>query len=392
MNRAAAYDTRVFSIADLEAEGSARMNPMARDYVNGGSMDLQTIRDNQGAYDRFRLRPRMMIDVTKVDPSTISLGRRVTFPLGVGPAAGHGLAHEDAEMGTARAVAAKGINMGLSTWANTSIEDIAEAGRAAGTFYGQQLSMVKDEETNLSIIRRAEAAGFKAVFISVDCPWLGRRLNEQRNGFRYPAHLKWPNVPHISGGTLTSDDPRTQYETNLKWEHVRWFKQHTKLQIWLKGILTGEDAALAVEAGADGIIVSNHGGRQLDGVCATMDALADVVDSVRGRIPVHVDGGIRRGSDIFKALALGADYVWIGRIPFWGLAYNGEAGVKLALDILYDEFLLCMALMGCRNVKEIKRSHLALMGSDGRYRPLSDAPTPTQQNTVQHQDELVAKL
>ncbi|CAO1622152.1 unnamed protein product [Parajaminaea phylloscopi] len=392
MNRAPSYDDRVHSIADLIHEGSAKMIPMARDYVNGGSMDLQTVSDNRAAFDRFRLRPRIMIDVTKVDPSTVCFGRRVTFPLGIGPAAGHGLAHPDGEVATARAVAAKGINMGLSTWANHSIEDVAAAGQNAGTFYGMQLSAVKDAETNLNIIRRAEAAGFKAVLISVDCPWLGRRLNEHKNGFYYPPHLKWPNVPHISGGNLNSDDPRSQYETNLQWEHVKWFKQHTKMQIWLKGILTGEDANLAVAAGADGIICSNHGGRQLDGVCASMDALGDVVDAVRGRIPVHVDGGIRRGSDIFKALALGADYVWVGRMPFWGLAYKGEAGVKLALDILYDEFILCMALMGCRDVKEIKRSHLALMGHDGKYRPLADAPTRVQQETVAHQDEFAVKL
>lgn len=392
MNRAPTYDDRVYSIADLEREGNARMMPMAKDYVNGGSMDLQTVNDNKAAFDRIRLRPRIMIDVTKVDPSVECLGRRVAFPLGIGPAAGHGLTHPEGELATARAAVQRGINMGLSTWSNTSVEDVARIGQAAGTFYVQQLSAVKDAETNLTIIRRAEAAGFKAVFISVDCPWLGRRLNEQRNSFAYPPHLKWPNVPHIDGAKLISDDPRTQYETNLRWEHVKWYKQHTKMQVWLKGILTGEDAELAVLAGADGIICSNHGGRQLDGVCATIDALADIVDAVRSRIPVHVDGGIRRGSDIFKALALGADYVWVGRLPFWGLAYKGQAGVKLGLDILYDEFLLCMALMGCRNVQEIKRTHLALMGADGRYRPLAEAPTKSQQTTVAHQDDLTVKL
>ncbi|CAO1637654.1 unnamed protein product [Jaminaea pallidilutea] len=392
MNRAPSYDARVHSIADLETEGNARMNPMYRDYINGGSMDLQTLGDNKDAFNRFRLRPRIMVDVTKVDPGAVCFGRRVSFPLGIGPAAGHGLAHEDAEKATARAASAKGINMGLSTWANTSIEEIADIGRNSGTFYAQQLSVVKDPETNLNIIKRAEKAGFKAVIVSVDCPWLGRRLNEQKNSFCYPPHLKWPNVPHMNGGVLTSDDPRTQYETNLEWGHVRWFKQHTNLQIWLKGILTGEDASLAVTAGADGVIVSNHGGRQLDGVNASMDALAEVVDAVRGRVPVHVDGGLRRGSDIFKALALGADHCWVGRMPFWGLAYKGEAGVKLGLDILYDEFLLCMALMGCRNVGEIKRSHLALMGADGRYRALVDAGTHTQQSVVQHQDAEISKL
>lgn len=372
MNRASTYDKKVHCVSDLEIEGSAKMSPMARDYVNGGAMDLQTLRDNRFAYDRFRLRPRVMVDVSTVDPTTECLGRRTAFPLGCAPAAGHGLAHEEAELGTSRACAARGINMGLSTWANSSPEDVAAQGKEAGISYVQQLSMVKDADTNIRIMKRAEAAGYKAVFVSVDCTWLGRRLNEHRNEFRYPSHLKWPNVPHIDSKNLVSDDPRTQYETNMNWAQVKWLKSNTKLQIWLKGILTAEDAAAAVDAGADGIIVSNHGGRQLDGVCATLDALQDVVDAVNGRIPVHVDGGITRGSDIFKALALGADHVWVGRLALWGLAYNGGAGVKLGLDILYDEFVLVMALMGCKNVGEIRRSHLALMGADGRYRPLTD--------------------
>lgn len=336
-------------------------------------MDLQTLRDNRAAYDRYRLRPRVMVDVSQVDPTTVCLGRRVAFPLGVAPAAGHGLAHQDAELGTARAVAGRGINMGLSTWSNSSIEDVAAQGREAGTVYAQQLSLVKDPSANLEIIRRAEAAGFKALFVSVDCPWLGRRLNEHKNDFSYPPHLQWPQVPHMNTAAMVSNDLKTQYETNMHWGLIKWLKSHTKMQVWIKGILNPDDANLAVEAGANGIIVSNHGGRQLDGVCATLDALQDVVDAVDGRVPVHIDGGITRGSDVFKALAIGAAHVWTGRVPLWGLAYNGEAGVRLGLNILYDEFILVMALMGCQSIKDIKRSHLTIMGTDGRYRPLQDA-------------------
>lgn len=177
----------------------------------------------------------------------------------------------------------------------------------------------------------------------------------------------------MNTAAMVSNDLKTQYETNMHWGLIKWLKSHTKMQVWIKGILNPDDANLAVEAGANGIIVSNHGGRQLDGVCATLDALQDVVDAVDGRVPVHIDGGITRGSDVFKALAIGAAHVWTGRVPLWGLAYNGEAGVRLGLNILYDEFILVMALMGCQSIKDIKRSHLTIMGTDGRYRPLQDA-------------------
>lgn len=171
--------------------------------------------------------------------------------------------------------------------------------------------------------------------------------------------------PWMNAHKMLSDDKRTKFEAGLTWDFVRYLKSKTKLQIYLKGILTGEDAALAVEAGADGIVVSNHGGRQLDGAMATLDALPEIVEAVKGRIPLHIDGGIRRGSDIFKALALGADHCWVGRIPLWGLAYKGEAGVSIALNILHDEFRTVMALMGCTKIEDIKPEHLARFGPDG---------------------------
>jgi (S)-2-hydroxy-acid oxidase len=366
MNRAATYDDKVHCIADLEEAANKKLHPMARDFFAGGSMDLQTVAENKSAYNRYRLRPRVMVDVEDVDTSTACLGSHVAFPLGFAPAANHGLAHIDAEIGTSRAAAKKRVNMGLSCWANSPSRDVALQGKDAGISYVQQLTAVKDDETNMSIIRSAEAAGFKAIFLSVDCPWLGRRLNEMKNTFSLPPHLNFPSFPFITSQSMISDDDRTQYDAKITWSYIRELKKKTTMQVWLKGILTPEDAELAVNAGADGIIVSNHGGRQLDGAMSTLDALPDVVEAVKGRIPVHIDGGIRRGSDIFKALALGADYCWVGRVPLWGLAYNGEDGVTLALNILHDEFRLVMALMGCTSVKDIKPEHLARMGPDGR--------------------------
>uniref|UniRef100_A0A060T3Y3 Oxidase FUB9 n=1 Tax=Blastobotrys adeninivorans TaxID=409370 RepID=A0A060T3Y3_BLAAD len=374
MNRAVTYDTNVHCIADLEAEANKRLSPMARDFYSGGSMDLITLSENKSSYDNYRLRPRVMVDVTHVDTRTTCLGSEVAFPLGFSPAANHGLAHPDGELGTSRAAAKKGVNMVLSSWSNYHSSDVAMQGKDAGISYAQQLCAVRHEETNFSIIKNAEEAGYKALFLSVDCPWLGRRLNEMKNSFALPPHLSFPNYPWINSSTMVSADDRTQYDASLTWDYIAKLKKHTKMQIWLKGILTAEDAARAVEAGADGIVVSNHGGRQLDGAMSTLDALPEVVEAVNGRIPVHIDGGIRRGSDIFKALALGADYCWVGRIPLWGLAYNGEEGVSLALNILHDEFRVVMALMGCTSVTDIKPEHLARLGTDGRLHKVTGKP------------------
>lgn len=365
MNRAKAYDDKVHSIADLEEQANKHLHPMARDFYSGGSMDLGTVRENKSTYDKYRLRPRVMVDVSHVDTTSECLGAKVAFPLGFSPAANHGMAHPDGECGTSRAAAKKGVNMILSSWSNASSKDVIDQGKNSGNAYGHQLSVVKHDPTNMEIIKNAEKAGYKALFISVDCPWLGRRLNEMKNDFKVPEHLNFPNYPWINSAEMVSDDDRTQYDPRLTWDYVREIKKKTTMQIWLKGILTPEDAVAAVEAGADGILVSNHGGRQLDGAMSTLDALPDIVKAVKGRIPVHIDGGIRRGSDIFKALALGADHCWVGRVPLWGLAYKGEEGVSIALNILHDEFRTVMALMGCTKVEDIGPQHLARMGPDG---------------------------
>lgn len=374
MNRANNYDSKIHCIADLEQAANSRLSPTVRDFYGGGSMDLLTLNDNKLAYDRYRLRPRFMVDVSEVDTTTTCLGSKVSFPLGFSPTANHGLAHAEGELGTSKAAAKKGINMILSGWSNYSSREVIDQGINSGNSYAQQLCYVKDEETNLKIIREAEESGFKALFLTVDCPWLGRRLNEMKHEFSLPPHLHFPNYPWVNASSMISDDPRIQYDAALTWPMVRWLKEKTKMQIWLKGILTGEDANLAVEAGADGILVSNHGGRQLDGSISTIDALPEIIEAVKGRIPVHIDGGIRRGSDIFKALALGADHCWVGRVPLWGLAYNGEQGVSLALNILHDEFRLVMALMGCQKVSDIRPDHLARMGSDGMLHKITRSP------------------
>ncbi|PWN91044.1 FMN-dependent alpha-hydroxy acid dehydrogenase [Acaromyces ingoldii] len=369
MNRGKSYDDKVFCIADLEANALGRLPRATADYINGGSMLHETLRANNEAYDRYVFVPRYFKDVRKVDTTTVCLGKKVAFPVGISPSAMHSLCHQDAEVATARAAAERGINMILSTYTNTPVDVVA--GELGGMALGQQLSKVLDEGINQSIIDNAEAAGASALFVTVDCPWLGRRLGDYRNSFAPPTDMPFPSFPtDVDIHNLSTADQRIAYDADLSWEKVRALKGRTKMQIWLKGILSPIDAAMAVEAGVDGILVSNHGGRQLDGAISTLEALPAIVEAVAGRVPVHIDGGIRRGSDIFKALALGAQHVWLGRTVLWGLAYKGQAGVKLVLDTLYDEFQLVMALNGCATVAEIGPHLLARRHLDGSVVPL----------------------
>lgn len=324
-----------------------------------------------------------MVDVSKLDTSTVCLDRKVRFPLGIAPAGLHGLAHEEGELATSRAAAAANVNMIVSSFANHPIGEVVAAGRGGASSngeesgsisYGQQMYIMRDRELQARVIERAEAAGCKAIYLTGDSPVLGVRYNEWRHDFRTPEGLDWPilertteqirTTKHDTGFMAFNDDSHSWVRD------IAWLRGKTKMQIWIKGVLTAEDTELAIQHGCDGILVSNHGGRQLDGVPATIDALIECVDAAKGRIPIHIDGGIRKGTDVFIALALGADYVWVGRPVFWGLAYNGQAGVEKMLDILYEDFRRCMALCGCNSVKDIKRSCLARMGLDGVLRRL----------------------
>jgi (S)-2-hydroxy-acid oxidase len=281
------------------------------------------------------------------------------------------MAHADGELATSRACASVGVNMAISSFANYSVEEVTAAS-AGKISHAMQLYTMKDRALQERIIKRAEAAGCKAIFLTADSPVLGVRYNEWRNDFRTPEGLSFPMIEwtsesirqqtHDSGFTKFNDDSHN-------WaREVAWLRERTKMQIWIKGIVTAEDTELAIQHGCDGILVSNHGGRQLDGVPATIDALVECVDAAKGRIPIHMDGGVRKGTDIFVALALGAECVWVGRPALWGLAYNGQKGVEKMLEMLYEDFRRCMALCGCNSVKDIKRSCLSRMGLDGVLR------------------------
>ncbi|ODN86066.1 hypothetical protein L198_07359 [Cryptococcus wingfieldii CBS 7118] len=375
---------QILSLRELEIQAGKRLPEVTSEYFADGAGELQqTLRESVEAYARYRLQPRVGRKISLIDArtsiwgGTLSISNSHRFsaandhkqsflPIGIAPSAMHQLAHPDGELATSRASSSRGIPMILSQSATASIEDVTSASlNDTRKLYAQQTTLVEDWSANLALFRRAEKAGCKAVVLSVDCSVPGRRLGELRNGFVKPAHLTFPNIDYGDAPDLhtakTERSPAVTFDRNVTWETYRRVVESTSLEVYLKGILTAEDALLAVAAGVHGIIVSAHGGRQLDGVVPPLGALPGMVDAVGGRIQVNVDGGIRQGSDVFKAFALGADFVWIGRPALWGLAYDGEQGVQLVIDLLTEELVNVMALCGAATLQDITRGHL------GRY-------------------------
>ena len=331
------------NVFDYESLARARVEPGPWDYYNGGSDDEITLHANRTAFERIRLRPRVLVDVSTCDTRTTVLGTPVNMPVLVAPMAVHHFAHREGECETARGAGIAGTIMIASTSAGRSLEEIAQA--ATGPLWFQ-LYVYRGVKTTEELVHRAEAAGYQAIVLTVDLPHLGNREKDVRNDFHIHAH-DHGNFP----GERADEE-----SVNLTWESLAWLRSLTSLPLLLKGILTAEDAALAVEHGVEGIVVSNHGGRQLDGAIASIDALPEVVDAVAGRCEVYMDGGIRRGTDILKALALGARAVLVGRPILWGLAVNGSEGVVHVLEILRRELELDMALAGRPTLASIDRS------------------------------------
>ncbi|RKP25705.1 Hydroxyacid oxidase 1 [Syncephalis pseudoplumigaleata] len=343
-------------IGDLEPIARDILSRNAWDYYASGADDMLTLRENERAFSRIRIRPQVLRDVSAIDIRTSILGSRVASPFGVAPTAMQRMANVDGEEATARACASLRVPMILSSWATTSLEDMYQGiGESVRWF---QLYVYKDRRVARRLVERAAAAGYKALAVTVDTPYLGRRRADIRNKFKLPSHLRLANFSdeskqHVGAGpNETQQDSglatyvAEQVDPSLSWKDIAWLKTVSPLPVVVKGVLTAEDARLAVEAGVSGIVVSNHGGRQLDGVSATVEALSEVIAAVDGQVEVFLDGGIRRGSDIFKAIALGAKAVFVGRPILWGLAYKGEEGVKWVLRTLEDELKLCMTLAG----------------------------------------------
>jgi 4-hydroxymandelate oxidase len=349
----------LITLDDFEEAAQALLPGMIFDYFAGGAGDEWTLRENRRAFDRWVLRPRVLADVSEVDLSTSVLGERLPFPILLAPTAFQRMAHPDGELATARAASSLDTIMVLSTIATVSLEDVA----ATGARRWFQLYVLKDRDLTAELAKRAHASGYSALVLTVDAPLLGRRMRDERNAFNLPpgmglANLEGTGLP-VSVGSGLSSFFLDRHDPSLSWESLGWLRSLSPLPLVLKGIVTAEDATLAVEAGADAIVVSNHGGRQLDGAPAGLDALPEVVEAVAGRIEVLVDGGIRRGTDVLKALGLGARAVLIGRPYLWGLAVDGEAGVRRVIELLRDELRLAMILAGQPSVSGVTRSLVA---------------------------------
>ncbi|ESR39971.1 hypothetical protein CICLE_v10025729mg [Citrus x clementina] len=318
---------------------------MYYDFYAGGAEDEHTLKENVEAFHRITFRPRILVDVSRIDLSTTILDYKISAPIIIAPTALHKLANPEGEVATARAAASCNTIMVLSFTSSSTIEEV-----------------FKKRDITATLVQRAERNGFKALVLTVDTPRLGRREADIKNKMITPPlknleGLLSTKVSSDTGSNFEADANETM-DASLSWKDLEWLRSITNLPILIKGILTREDAIKAVEVGVAGIIVSNHGARQLDYSPATISALEEVVHAVKGRVPILMDGGVRRGTDVFKALALGAQAVLIGRPVVYGLAAKGEYGVRRVIEMLKDEFELTMALTGCPSVKHITRKHV----------------------------------
>jgi 4-hydroxymandelate oxidase len=335
---------RPITVLDYEPLAHSAVEPGAWGYYAGGAGDEISLTDARAAWDRFRLRPRVLVDVTSRDLTTTAFGRSLAHPIIVSPTAAHHMAHPDAERATARGAAAAGALMTLSTIASTPMEEVADAAPGAPRWF--QLYAPSDRAWCQSLVDRAVAIGYEAIAVTVDLPLPGNRERDLRNGFvlGVGAHLP-PDQPTDERGII--EVPA------FGWDDLAWLRSICPIPLLAKGILRADDATRAVDAGCDGIWVSNHGGRQLDTSIAGVEALPEIADAVGDRALLVVDGGVRRGIDVLKGLALGADLVAVGRPIIWGLAVNGADGVQHVLEILRDELSLAMALAGCRTIGDV---------------------------------------
>jgi isopentenyl diphosphate isomerase/L-lactate dehydrogenase-like FMN-dependent dehydrogenase len=352
--------TRIVALREFEAFARLAMAPDAFDYVAGGSWDEETLAENDAAWHRYRLRPRVLVDVSSVDTSAQLLGKRSAMPVAIAPMAVHALAHPDGEMATARAASDAGIPFTHSTTSSRSIEEVASAAPDGRRWF--QLYVQRDRGRTRELVERAAAAGYEALLLTVDLPRLGYRERDRRSGFELPPLGNFsPTAPathaagaHAAGFEMLDD----QQEVGLTWDDVGAIRSWSNMAFVLKGILTEEDARIAVEHEVDAVVVSNHGARQLDRVAAAIDVLERIADAVAGRTELWVDGGVRRGLDLLIARALGARGVLIGRPILWALATDGEAGVARALEILREEFEVALTLLGTPTPDAITRGHV----------------------------------
>jgi len=364
---------RAFSVDDFQALAKQKLPKSLYEYLASGTDDEQTLSENRSAFKMFYLRPRVMRPVRNVTTATQLLGQRMSVPFFASPAGVMALCDpKEGECATARACGRMGTMFALSQHATRSIEEVAEGAPTTTKWY--QLYILKDRRLTEELLQRAVAAGYGGIFLTVDSPRFGYREADARNGFNaLPAPHRLANYPGTSkldetynAGRYAAWDQNTeQMFDDLSWSDVRWIKERCNLPVIIKGIHTAEDAMLALEAGADGVMVSNHGGRQLDGALASIDILPEVVAAVGGRVPVLIDGGFRRGTDILKALALGATAVGIGKPVFFALGVGGEDAVFQMFQMMETELEAAMALCGISSIGDVSSSLVARHPSNG---------------------------
>lgn len=359
----------LLTLSDYEEAAKSCFDRASWDFIAGGSGQERTLAANLAAFDRVRLRPRVLSGAGLPETKTTVLGRSWSAPIAVAPMAYHTLADPEGEVATARATGRAGLPLVVSTFAGRTFESIAEA---ASTPLWLQVYCFRDRATTRQLVERAERAGFEALVLTVDAPRLGRRLRDLRNDFRLPDGM----VPaNLTGGDFASPSAHalTEFDPALDWSVIGWLREVSSLPVLVKGVLSAADARAALRAGVDGIVVSNHGGRQLDGAPATLDVLPEITAAVAGACPVMVDGGIRRGADVLAALALGADAILLGRPVLHGLAVGGEQGATNLLELITEELVEAMALTGTPSVAE---ASAALVGAEPAQPP---HPAPTSQ-------------
>lgn len=377
---------------EYEAAARARLDRPVWDYIAGGSGDEVTLREEREVYRRYRLRPRALVDVSHCETGTTLLGSPVAFPVAVAPMAYHRLVDQEGEPATVRAAGEVGALTVASTFSSTTLEETAAA--ATGPLW-LQLYMLRRREVTASMVRRAEDAGYRALVITVDTPRMARRERDLRNGFQLPPHIRPANLDagHTAGlhdgrtgGSTLADHAARHHDAAFTWEDLARLRSQTPLPLVLKGVLTAQDAVRAADLGVAGIIVSTHGGRQLDGAVPALEALPEIVAAVGDRCEVLVDGGIRRGTDVLTALALGARAVLVGRPVLWGLAVGGAAGAAHVLGTLRAELEEAMALTGRPRLDAITPD--LLHRTDLRYRTdltyRTDPPHGTTGRTTDH--------
>ncbi len=360
---ASAFPGGALNVHELEVLARERLSSMAYDYYASGSHDEHTLRENVAAWSRLTLHYRVLVDVASREATTTVLGQRLSMPVIVAPTAFHKLACAEGELATARAAARARTVMVLSSLSNTAVEDVCAA--ASGSLWFQ-LYVYRDRGATAALVARAEAAGARALVLTVDAPLLGRRERDVRNRFHLPPGLRVENMSAAGYGDVGQIDRESGLasyfseglDPALGWKDLSWLRSITRLPVIVKGLVRPDDARRAVDAGVQGIVVSNHGGRQLDGSPATATVLGPIADAVQGRIEVLVDGGVRRGTDVLKALCLGARAVLIGRPILWGLAVAGEDGALGVLEALRQELDQAMALAGCARAADATRDLL----------------------------------